>query len=78
MASVNSTASASNKNKTIHRKVFCITHSLLSLPSRMYDRNVGESGLKKKLENDARHPVLLCRGYIIIWKAVDRPPPFAW
>ena len=41
-------------------------------------RNVGESGLKKKFENDARLPVLLCRGYIIIWKAVDRPPPSAW
>ena len=37
MATVNSTASASNKNKTIHRKVFCTTHSLLSLPSRIYE-----------------------------------------
>ena len=40
--------------------------------------NVREAGLKKKFENDARLPVLLCRGYIIIWKAVDRPPPSAW
>ena len=36
MATVNSTASAPNKSKTIHRKVFRTTHSLLSLPSKMY------------------------------------------
>ena len=33
MATVNSAACASNKNKTVHRKVFCTTHCILSHPS---------------------------------------------
>ena len=58
MATVNSTASTSNKNKTIHRKVFCSTHSLLSLPSRMYGYNLTFMNILKLF-------------YFIIWERVE-------